>query len=192
MVTRILEGHRVLGFDLETTGLDPRTDRVVQYALIGSNNDGSHIKQCSEIDPGMLIPPQSTVVHGISNKDVRGKGEFVEHYQKVADLVDGAVIVGHNVISFDWKFLKFECLRIGARVPQPIAFLDTLVISRAFGIQGPRKLGSLCKKFGISLDRSHSADADAGATLLLLLKIMKAFPEKFNLSMEDFVESISA
>jgi len=47
----LLTGYRVLGFDLETTGFDHRKDRIVQYALVGSDADGSHINLQSLVDP---------------------------------------------------------------------------------------------------------------------------------------------
>ncbi|GIS49649.1 MAG: hypothetical protein Ct9H90mP23_3210 [Methanobacteriota archaeon] len=59
MVGGMLTGYRVLGFDLETTGLNPRSDRIVQYALIGSDVDGSHINQTALVNPRRSIPPES-------------------------------------------------------------------------------------------------------------------------------------
>ncbi|DAC64743.1 TPA: hypothetical protein HA325_06925, partial [Candidatus Thalassarchaeaceae archaeon] len=73
MVGGMLAGYRVLGFDLETTGLDPRSDRIVQYALIGSDEDGSHINQTSLVNPRRTIPAASSRVHGIVDADVKGE-----------------------------------------------------------------------------------------------------------------------
>ena len=61
----MLDGQRVLGFDLETTGFDPRSDRIVQYAFVGSDFDGLHVGLQSVVDPGVRIPPEATSVHGI-------------------------------------------------------------------------------------------------------------------------------
>jgi len=187
----ILDGHRVLGFDLETTGFDPRTDRIVQFALVGSEKDGSHVNLHSLVDPRRDIPPESTRVHGIKDEDVRGFGSFDEHLDSMCDLIEGSVIVGHNVIAFDWRFMEMECMRIGREPPQPLAIVDTLVIARRFRVPGRHKLGVLCERFGIGLERSHRADADAGATLLLLWKLMGAYPKKFEGTVEEFVASLS-
>ena len=78
MVGGMLTGYRVLGFDLETTGLNPRSDRIVQYALIGSDVDGSHINQTALVNPRRSIPPESSRVHGITDEDVKGESEFSE------------------------------------------------------------------------------------------------------------------
>ena len=191
MATGFLDGHRVLGFDLETTGFDPRSDRIVQFALVGSDADGSHLNTHSLVDPGIAIPIESTRVHGIEDGDVRGAGAFGDHIDSISRLIEGSVIVGHNVLAFDWRFMEVECSRIGRDVPEPLAIVDTLVIARRFGVPGRHKLGVLCERYGIRLERSHRADADAGATLLLLWKLMGAYPKKFKGGIEDFVASLS-
>tara|TARA_Y100000588_G_scaffold268656_1_gene283903 strand:- start:4138 stop:4716 length:579 start_codon:yes stop_codon:yes gene_type:complete len=191
VATGFLDGHRVLGFDLETTGFDPRSDRIVQFALVGSDADGSHLNTHSLVDPGIAIPIESTRVHGIEDGDVRGAGSFGDHIDSISRLIEGSVIVGHNVLAFDWRFMEVECSRIGRDVPEPLAIVDTLVIARRFGVPGRHKLGVLCERYGIRLERSHRADADAGATLLLLWKLMGAYPKKFKGGIEDFVASLS-
>ena len=188
----ILDGLRVLGFDLETTGINPREDRVLQFALVGSDSDGSHLNLNSLVDPGCRIPSGSSRVHGIFDEDVRGAGCFEDHLDSMSELMDGAVIVGHNVVAFDWRFVEMECIRIGRETPQPLAIVDTLVLARSFDVPGRHKLGLLCKRFGIGLERSHSADADAGATLLLLWKFMRAYPEEFKGNVEEVLDSIGS
>ena len=192
MSSGFLDGLRVLGLDLETTGFNPREDRVVQFALVGSDSDGSHLNLNSLVDPGCRIPDASSKVHGIVDGDVRGAGVFEDHLDSMVDLMDGAVIVGHNVIAFDWRFLEMECMRVGREVPRPLAIIDTLVVARSFGVPGSHNLGSLCERFGIGLGRSHSADADAGATLLLLWKLMREYPEEFGGSSEEVLDSIGS
>ena len=186
----ILDGLRVLGLDLETTGFNPREDRVVQFALVGSDSDGSHLNLNSLVDPGCRIPSESSKVHGIFNDDVRGAGSFEEHVDSMSNLMDGAVIVGHNILAFDWRFVEMECFRIGRESPVPLAIVDTLVLAKSFDVPGRHNLGLLCKRFGIGLERSHSADADAGATLLLLWKFMREYPGKFKGTVEEVLDSI--
>ncbi len=192
MDSGILDGLKVLGFDFETTGFNPRRDRVVQFALVGSNSDGSPVNLHSLVNPGCRIPTESSKVHGIMDDDVRDAGGFEEHFESMRELIDGAVIVGHNVVSFDWRFMEMECIRIGREAPQPLAIVDTLVVARSFGLPGRHKLGLLCERFGIRLERSHRADADAGATLLLLWKLMGSYPEKFGGSAQEVLDSIGS
>ena len=192
MESGFMDGLRVLGFDLETTGINPREDRVLQFALVGSDSDGSHLNLNSLVNPGRRIPDEASKVHGIWDDDVRGAGSFEEHVESLSELIEGSVVVGHNVVAFDWRFLEMECIRVGREAPKPLAVVDTLVLARRFGVPGRHTLGLLCKRFGIGLERSHSADADAGATLLLLWKFMRAYPDEFSGDMEDVLESIGS
>ena len=187
----LLAGYRVLGFDLETTGFDHRKDRIVQYALVGSDTDGTHINLQSLVDPRVKIPPETTRVHGISNDDVRGMGEFSKHVNEIISMVDDSIIVGHNVIRFDWRFLEVECMRAGVEVPKPKGIIDTLVLARRLKIPGRHTLGHLCARFGIEMSRAHQADADAGATLLLLWRMMRAYPDRLSASIDDLLDSFS-
>ena len=187
----LLAGYRVLGFDLETTGFDHRKDRIVQYALVGSDTDGTHINLQSLVDPRVKIPPETTRVHGISNDDVRGMGDFSKHVNEIISMVDDSIIVGHNVIRFDWRFLEVECMRAGVEVPKPKGIIDTLVLARRLKISGRHTLGHLCARFGIEVSRAHQADADAGATLLLLWRMMRAYPDRLSASIDDLLDSFS-
>jgi len=185
MATDPLAGYRVLGFDLETTGFSPKKHRIVQYALVGNDADGTPIHIEELINPQMRIPPETTNVHGITNEDVRGAPEFKDCISRICEAMEGAVIVGHNVENFDWPFLRNECLRAGQPMPEPLVILDTLRIARKLKIPPRHKLGSLCERFGISLVNAHTAGADADATRLLLWKMMSAHPQHFRRAVED-------
>ena len=84
-----------------------------------------------------------------------------------------------------------ECFRAGVETPKPRAIIDTLVIARKLKIPGSHKLGILCNKYGIDLSNAHRADADAGATLILLWKIMKENPRFFRGSIDDLQDSLA-
>lgn len=191
MSGEIFAGFRVLGFDLETTGFDVRKERIVEYALVGSEIDGSRINLQSLVNPGKRIPIDSTNVHGIKDVDVKNSGDFSEHITNISRMMNDAIIVGHNVIKFDWKFLEMECLRAGVEAPKPRAIIDTYVIARKLKIQGRHTLGILCDKYGINLENAHRADADAGATLCLLWEIMKSYPRFFRGTIDDLQDSLA-
>ena len=190
-VSGMFEGMRVIGFDLETTGFDSRSERIVEFALVGSDVDGSHMNVQSLVNPGRRIPSNATAVHGITNSDVRESGSFDRHFGELSRAISDSVIVGHNVLDFDWRFLEMECLRAGVETPIPRAIVDTLVISRRLKIPGRHRLGDLCQKFGIPLEGAHRAGADASATLLLLWRIMQSYPEKFEGTLDECLDSFS-
>ena len=183
-----LVGYRVLGFDLETTGFSPNQHRIVQYALIGCDADGTSMHLEKLVNPQMKIPMETTHIHGIRDSDVKNVPQFREYIAEISAAMEGAVIVGHNVERFDWPFLRSEFLRAGQPMPKPLAILDTLKIARKLKIPPKHNLTALCERFGISLERAHTAGADAAATLLLLHKMMAANPQHFRRAVEDIPE----
>lgn len=183
----LLAGERVLGFDVETTGLSSRRDRVVQYALVGSDATGEAIQIERLVNPGVRIPPETTRVHGISDADVADEPSWSHWADEVHDLMDGAVLVGHNIIGFDWGFVETEFRRVGRPAPRPKALLDTLHLARRLKVGRPHKLGDLCAAHGIRLERAHTAAADSAATLLLLWRFMRDHPSAFRRPLDDLV-----
>ena len=183
-----LAGYRVLGFDLETTGFSSKKHRIVQYALIGCDADGSSMHLEELVNPQMKIPMETTRIHGIHDSDVKNCPQFSEYITEISAAMEGAVIVGHNVERFDWPFLRSEFLRAGQPMPTPLAILDTLKIARKLKIPPKHNLAALCERFGISLERAHTAGADAAATLLLLHKMMAENPQHFRRAVEDIPE----
>jgi DNA polymerase III epsilon subunit family exonuclease len=180
-----LAGCRVLGFDLETTGLQKKSHRIIQFALVGSDHDGSSIHFESLVNPQRKIPADSIRVHGIHDTDVKHSQLFGEHIEQLNSLFDDAVVVGHNVKAFDWPFMENEYLRCGKIMPQPKAIIDTLQVARKLRIPKPHGLGPLCQRFNIKLENAHDAGADAAASLLLLWKMMEADPKPFRRPLED-------
>ena len=181
----LLEGERVLAFDLETTGISTSRDRIVQLALIGSDIDGTEISYDQLVNPRRSIPYESQRIHGISDSDVRGKPDFSEIADKIAELVEGSVLIGHNVRQFDLPMLRNEFFRIGALPPEPKAVLDTLEIVRRLKLPRPHRLGAQCSRHGISLENAHTASADAAASLLLLWKLGLDHPSYFRKSLAE-------
>ena len=157
----ILEGERVIAFDLETTGISTSRDRIVQLALIGSDVDGTEISYDRLVNPRRPIPYDSQRIHGISDADVRGEPDFAQIADSVSNLIEGCVLIGHNVRQFDLPMLRNEFLRIGALPPEPKAVLDTLEMVRRLKLPRPHRLGAQCNRHGISLENAHTASADA-------------------------------
>ncbi len=179
------EGYTVLAMDLETTGVDEKRDRIVQFAFIGSESEGSEVKIEELVNPQRAIPYETSNIHGIFNSDVSGLPGFDAHADLIHEMIDGSVIVGHNVRRFDLEFIDNEFLRIGRRPPVPTAIIDTLEVVRRLKLPRPHNLGVLCEKYGIELINAHTAAADAAATLLLLWKLMKDHPTHFRRKVED-------
>ena len=187
-----LAGCRVVGFDLETTGLQMNTHRIIQFAIVGSNHDGSSIHFESLVNPQRSIPADSFRVHGISETDVKHQQLFGHHIEKLNELFADSVVVGHNVKAFDWPFMAKEYLRFGKTMPQPRAIIDTLQVARKLKLPKPHGLGPLCERFDVKLENAHDAAADAAASLLLLWKMMEANPKPFRRPLEDLQTWLTA
>lgn len=171
MAQDLFHGEKVLAFDLETTGVSTNNDRIVQFALIGTLEDGTPVNREQIVKPGVRIPYDASQIHGIFNEDVRDKPRLAEVADELADLIDGAILVGHNVRSFDYAMLKTEFLRMGRLAPQPKAIMDTLELVRRLRLPRPHNLGALCRRHGIRLEAAHTAAADAAATMLLFWRL---------------------
>ena len=124
----VLQGHRVLAFDLETTGISTNSDKIVQIALIGADTDGTPIHYEVLINPQRPIPFGASNVHGIYDSDVKGKPNFNHFAKEISDLMKGSVIVGHNARKFDMPLLENEFYRCGISPPRPVVVLDLSLI----------------------------------------------------------------
>jgi DNA polymerase-3 subunit epsilon len=185
MAQDFLDGERVLALDLETTGISTNNDRIVQVALIGSSPDGVAISYENLINPRRSIPRQASAVHGIYDQDVRSLDDFAKFADEIAELVEGSVIIGHNVRRFDLPLLDNEFRRLGRLPPKPKVVLDTLEIVRRVKLPRPHNLGALCVKHGISLENAHTAAADAAASLLLFWRLSIDHAPYFRKSLEE-------
>lgn len=147
--------------DVETTGLFPGgTDRVIEVAAVRMNRDGDVLGQyVTLLNPERDIG--ATNIHGIAAGDVLNAPRFGDVIGDLVELLDGAVVVGHNVL-FDARFVEAEFKRHGHPFPE-VSVLCTL---RALG----GKLEDCCADFGIEANW-HSALDDALATGQLFTKL---------------------
>lgn len=185
MAEDIFSNQRVVGFDLETTGISISQSKIVQYGVIGSDKNGEEIRINSLVNPLISIPLNATKVHGITNNDVNKLPGFRAHIDKLTNLLNGSIVIGHNIKRYDWPILENEFLRCGKEIPKPKTIIDTLEIARKLKLTKPHKLEALCRNYGISLTNAHDAISDASATLLLLWKIMEENPMPFRKSLEE-------
>lgn len=174
-----IDRNRLLAFDLETTGPDPRTAHVVTSALLAI--DGPEKRGRNWLaDPGVEIPPGATAVHGITTEHARAKGR--PHAEVIAETVagirqgwsEGRTLVAFNA-CFDLTILHrwdptFEILG-------PV--VDPFVIDRATDPyrKGKRTLEAVCEFHGVRLDAAHEAEADALAAARLAWKMLGGLPD---------------
>jgi DNA polymerase-3 subunit epsilon len=158
-------------FDLETTGIDTDTSRIVS-AYVGVLDVTGQPKGVSWLaDPGIEIPLQASAVHGITTQRARAEGR--DAAEVVAEIVavlrvlldQGVPIVIYNA-SYDLTLLNRECRRHGIQpLDNPLPIIDPLVIDRAMDRfrKGKRTLEAAAQHYGVELMDAHDAEADAVA-----------------------------
>lgn len=161
--------------DLETTGLAPKTDRILEVGAWKVENGGFVQKFHRMVDSGMKIPERITQLTGITDSMVQGQPMIDTVIREFIEFAGELPLLGHNLM-FDYAFLKH------AAVNQKITFermgMDTLKISRKVLAELPsRKLGELCSYYHIPQQRAHRADEDAYVTAILYEKMKEQFKE---------------
>ena len=100
-------------FDLETTGTNITTDRIIEIAVVKLMPNGETVTKTNLINPEVTILPESTAIHGISNEDVQGKPTFKEVAKEYAKFMEGCDLSGFNILKFDVPMLVEEFIRAG-------------------------------------------------------------------------------
>lgn len=154
-------------FDLETTGTNITTDRIIEIAVVKQMPNGETVTKTNLINPEMTILPESTAIHGISNEDVQGKPTFKEVAKEYAKFMEGADLSGFNILKFDVPMLVEEFIRAG--VEFDYSRKKIIDSQKIFHLMEKRTL-SAAYKFYVNkdLENSHSAEADTIASLEVL------------------------
>lgn len=182
-----LEGPRYVVLDVETTGLSPSRDRVLELALVTVGATGRVMDEWStRINP--QGPVGATHIHGITQADVVNAPVFTDVLADVALRLRGAAVVAHNA-NFDLAFLRAEFARAGWKMP----FLPCLCTLEASTYYLPtlqrRRLSDCCEAAGVRQGQAHAALGDAKATAGLLQHFMspqvRPTPRTTDLSLPD-------
>ena len=173
-------------FDLETTGIDIDTCRIVtaHVGVIGPAGEVLEQRQWL-VDPGVEIPTAATLIHGVTTERARLEG--LAAVQGVAEIIDalrdaagrGLPIVAYNA-AYDLSVLHREAERYGHEAFRgPGYVVDPLVIDKAVDRfrRGKRTLTAACEHYGVELLAAHDAGADAIAAGRVAQAIARAFPE---------------
>jgi DNA polymerase-3 subunit epsilon len=178
-------------FDIETTGVEPESDRIVTAAVsvVGASIAGEHRSWL--LDPEIEIPAGATAVHGISTQHARSEGmdarTAVQEITAIlaARLREGTPIVAFNA-RFDLTILDREARRHGLvplvdRVggPSGLIVVDPFVLDKHLDRfrAGKRTLGAVCAHYRVRLDQAHAANADALAAARVAYRLASTVPE---------------
>lgn len=155
----------VVFFDIEATGTDPLSDRIVELSMVRLLPGGTiETPKTWRVDPQMKIPVEAIEVHGITNEALDGAPTFSDLSAEIAALLEGADLAGFAIGRFDVRILHAELVRAGQNVDLThTRVLDTQVI---YHRREPRHLAAALRFYcDKDLLNAHGAEADAVASL---------------------------
>ena len=163
-------------FDLETTGTNINSDRIVEICYLKVYPNGNEDAKTFRINPGMHIPEDSSAIHGIYDEDVKDCPTFKDVAKKIAADIEGADLAGFNSNRFDIPVLAEEFLRAGVDVDlMKHKFVDVQVIYHKLE---QRTLSAAYKFYcGKDLEDAHTAEADTRATYEVLKAQLDRYPD---------------
>jgi DNA polymerase-3 subunit epsilon len=182
-----LQLERPIAFiDLETTGINISTDKIVEIAIVKITPDGKQTVKRKLLNPQMPIPKSSSDIHGITDDMVKDAPTFKQVANEIKQFLEHCDLGGYNSNRFDVPMLIEEFLRIG------LDFSTTgrkmVDVQKVFHLMEQRTLGAAYKFYcNKTLDGAHSAEVDATATWEILLAQVERY-ENIGTTIESIVK----
>jgi DNA polymerase-3 subunit epsilon len=156
-------------FDLETTGTDPATDKIVEISVLRIAPDGERELRTRRVNPGRPIPPGASAVHGIRDEDIREEPKFGQIARGLIDFLGDADLAGFNIARFDVPLLDRELREAG---------LDLGLTERrlldAMSIYHRKERRDLSAAVEFYLDRQHAGAHSAEDDVLAAIDVLDA------------------
>ncbi|WP_143960778.1 3'-5' exonuclease [Litoribacter populi] len=162
-------------FDLEATGTNISTDRIVEFSVVKVQPDGTEEILTKKVNPTIPIPKEVSLIHGIYDEDVKDAPTFKDVSKELYRFLEGADLAGFNVLKYDIPLLVEEFLRAG--LDFDIEKRSLLDAQKIFHMMEKRNLTAAYQFYcGKLLENAHSAEADTIATY----EIFKAQIERYD------------
>ena len=167
--------HTYIALDLETTGLNPTDDRILEIGAVKIVEGRETEVFSTLVDPGRQVTPRIQELTGITNEMAAGGMEYKEAVERLVEFCQDLPLLGHNIL-FDYSFVKRSA------VNQNLTFekegVDTLKIARRLLPDlEHRSLEYLCTHYGIAQERKHRAEDDARSARCLYERLRQEFPD---------------
>jgi DNA polymerase-3 subunit epsilon len=185
---------RLAVFDLETTGVDVETARIVSACVAVLEPDGEVVGRWDWLaDPGIDIPEGASAVHGITTERARALGRpAVDVVGEIAQTLRVLIGLGMPLViynaPYDLSLLDRECRRHGREpLAAPPLVIDPLVLDKAVDRyrKGKRTLEVTAELYGVALDDAHDAGSDAIAAGRVAQSLARAYPDEIDVSAAD-------
>lgn len=171
-------------FDTETTGLQPKQNRIIELGAIQFDYRGIISRFNTLINPGVRVPPEVTQVNNITNAMLNGQPQPENVFFDFLDYIQDTIVIAHNA-SFDISFLNEELQRI-LLPPLSNKIIDTLVFSKEMFPGLPKySLQELAKRFNINALNAHRAEDDSRVCMELFMVCLKKLKELHGISIEE-------
>lgn len=179
----------IVFFDLETTGLNISSDKIIEIALLKINPDQSEEEYVKRVHPSIPIPAESTEIHGITNEDVKDCPSFDQIASEIKSFIGNADLAGYNSNRFDVPFLIEELLNVNIELDlNNRRFIDVQTI---FHKMEQRTLEAALKFYcDETLTNAHNASADTRATYKVLKGQLDRYPDTLSNDI-DFLEEFT-
>lgn len=149
--------------DLETTGLDIVSDRIVEIAILKLLPDGGRETYVQRVNPGIPVPPRVTAIHGLSDEDLKDMPTFDKIGQKIINFIGNSDLSGFNIMKFDLPLLMEEFLRYHFEFS--LDGRKVIDVQHIFHKMEKRDLATAYKFYcNKSIEHQHSAEYDIAAT----------------------------
>ena len=164
-------GKSFVVFDLETTGLMPDQDEIIEIGAVKIVNGVIKETFACFVKPSNPIPAEATAINNITNEMVEDAYSINQVFPDFYKFCEGCTLVGHNAIEFDCKFLDNIAKKMGYKMTDDR--MDTLMMSRAkLSHLRFHNLKTICGYLGIELIGAHRAVNDTIATAKVFLKLL--------------------
>jgi DNA polymerase-3 subunit epsilon len=163
-------------FDIESTGISPRSDRIIELCIIKIMPDKTESTHIFRVNPERPIPSETTDIHGITDEDVADCPIFSAIAQEVSDLLEGCDLGGYNIGRFDIPMLTEEFTRAGIKFE--IESRRILDAQRIYHRKEPRDLSAALKFYcNEEHTNAHGAEADVIATIKVFDGQLERYPD---------------
>jgi DNA polymerase III subunit epsilon len=162
--------------DLETTGINFGSDRIIEIAVVKIMPDGKKIVKRKLINPEMPIPAASTAVHGITDEMIKDAPTFKQVANELKQFIENCDLAGYNSNRFDIPMLAEEFMRVGLEFDSKGPKL--VDVQRVFHMMEQRTLSAAYKFYcNKNLEGAHGAEVDATATWEVLEAQVLKYPQ---------------
>lgn len=165
-----------VSLDLETTGLNPKLDKIIEIGAVKVDNGVIIDRFSTYVNPGVVLNEHTISLTGITQDIVNSAPSIQEVLSLLLDFLGELPLVGHKIL-FDYSFVKKAC--VDAKLSFERKGIDTLRLSRACLLELPKKtLGAVCEYYKIPIE-AHRAYSDAQATAQVYEKLKEQFVDTY-------------